>query len=294
MRASRLVGTALLLIVWAASGCGKDRDASPALAMINGKAVTQADFDAYLKLKRIPAVDAERLKKVLDEYAEREGLAAQIESTGKMDGPLVAAELNEFRKEMLISRYFDQLLDGQVNDQAIQAYYDTHAAEFEEKKVHVAHILFRTHARMAPEERQAKLTSAREAHSKASTGTPFAEVASAMSEDRVSAEKGGDLGWVGQGGVDAQFSEKVFAMKADELSEPFESGFGYHVVKVLDPVQTVRKPFAAVQGDIRYKLRAEGKNAEMKRLLDKVKVEHKAAPKLGSKDKTDKKPGDAR
>jgi peptidyl-prolyl cis-trans isomerase C len=147
---------------------------------------------------------------------------------------------------------------------------------------------------MAPEERQAKLTSAREAHSKANVGTPFAEVASAMSEDRVSAEKGGDLGWVGQGGVDAQFSEKVFAMKADELSEPFESGFGYHVVKVLDPVQTVRKPFAAVQGDIRYKLRAEAKSAEMKRLLDKVKVEHKAAPKVGSKDKTDKEPGDAR
>jgi hypothetical protein len=31
--------------------------------MINGKAVTQADFDAYLKLKRIPAVDADRLRR---------------------------------------------------------------------------------------------------------------------------------------------------------------------------------------------------------------------------------------
>src|SRR5688500_12255374 len=101
----KLVGVAVLLIAWATSSCGKDRDASPALAMINGKAVTQADFDAYLKLKRIPAVDGERLKKVLDDYAKREGLAAQIESTGKMDGRLVAAELNEFRKEMLISRY---------------------------------------------------------------------------------------------------------------------------------------------------------------------------------------------
>jgi len=276
--ASRICAVILFGVALGACG-GGDRKTSPELATVNGRAITQAELDAFMKLKRIPATDPERLSKLFDEYLEREAVAAEAEKSGKLDAALIAAEQNEYRKELLISRYFQEHLDAQVTDQAVQAYYDTHTAELEERKVHVAHILFRTHKTMSPEERQAKLTAARDAHAKVVAGTDFAEVARALSEDRVSAENGGDLGWVGEGGIDPQFSEKVFAMKSDELSEPFESGFGYHVVKVLEPVQTVRKPFAAVQGDIRHKLRAEAKSAEMERLLKAAKVERKAKPK---------------
>jgi peptidyl-prolyl cis-trans isomerase C len=269
----------VLILGFLIGACAGDRKASPELAIVNGKPVTQSELDAFLKLKRIPATEPARLEKVLDEYLKREAVASAIEKSGKLDATLIAAEQNEFRKELVISRYFQELLDAKVTDQAVQSYYDTHAAEHEERKVRVAHILFRTHQSITPEERQAKLTAARDAHSKIASGMDFAAVAKAMSEDRVSGENGGDLGWVGEGGIDPQFSAKVFAMKADEVSEPFESSFGYHVVKVLDAPQTVRKPFAAVQGDIRHKLRAEAKSAEMERLLAAAKIERKAAPK---------------
>src|SRR5689334_13085306 len=133
------------------SGCGGDHKTSTELALVNGKTVTQDELHAFLKLKRISATDPARLAQLLDEYLKQEALAAAVESSGKLDTALTNAELNEFRKEMLISRYFQQFLDAQVTDQAVQSYYDTHAAEFEERKVRVAHVLFRTHQRMTPE-----------------------------------------------------------------------------------------------------------------------------------------------
>jgi peptidyl-prolyl cis-trans isomerase C len=271
----------LLAFVFAcvACACGGDKGSAPELARVDGKPVTQAELDAFFKLKRVAASTPERIEPLFDEYLKREAVASAIEKSGQLDSALITAELNEQRKETLISRYFQKFLEDKVTDQAVQAYYDGHAAEHDERKARVAHILFRMHRGATPEEREAKLTAARDAHAKVLAGGDFAEVARALSEDRVSAENGGDLGWVGEGGIDPKFSEKVFAMKDGELSEPFETSFGFHVVKVLDGVQTVRKPLAAVQGDIRHKLRAEAKAAEMERLLKAAKIERKASPK---------------
>ena len=84
---------------------------------------------------------------------------------------------------------------------------------------------------------------------------------------------GGDLGWLQSGAIDPVFSDRIFKMKAGDVSEPFQTSFGYHVVKILEPRQVVKRSFESVKGDIRYKLRSESKQAEMARLLTQVTVE---------------------
>jgi len=277
-----LQATLLLLLTSSVVACGDDK---AVLAEVNGKAVTQEQFDAYLRIKRIPADDEKLRAKALEEYLQREGLAQVIAQEGKLDKALIEEEVNEYRKEMLLSRYFDQFLQKQVSEENVQNAYGTDAAKYETKKVHAAHILIRTDQRMTEEQRKAKLTTAQEVYSKLQAGQDFGEVAKQYSEDKISGRRGGDLGWIKEGTIDERFSKRAFEMKAGSVTEPFESTFGFHILKVIEEPKTVRRPLGAVAGEIRYRLRNQAKDAERERLEKKVKVAKKASynPKLTPK-----------
>src|SRR5690606_3399388 len=121
------------------AGC----DSGKEIASVNGKAVSQEAFDAYLKFKRVPTQNGEWVGRELDEYLEREALAGQIEQQGLLSAEQVEVEINEFRKQMLISRYFEEFLRDRVTDEAVRNYYATNPEQFQAKKAHVAHILLR-------------------------------------------------------------------------------------------------------------------------------------------------------
>ncbi|MCG8472148.1 MAG: peptidylprolyl isomerase [Desulfobacterales bacterium] len=258
-----------IIVIIFVFACSSD---TPHLATISGEKVSKARYEAYLKYKRIPAADAKKREKAFSQYLNRTALAMMIEKEELLDQELLAAELDELKKEMLIGRYFEAYLNHAVSDQAVQNYYTMHPEEFETKKVHVAHILFRTNKQMGDAQRQAVLTTAHEAFSKLRIGAEFSDVAEDYSEDRVSGKKGGDLGWLGAGSIGDLFSEKMFSLKEGDVSEPFETPFGYHILKVLDEPRTVKQSFESVRGKIRYKLRENAKAKERERLMARAEI----------------------
>ena len=155
---------------------------------------------------------------------------------------------------------------------SIQNYYSTNKDQYTDTKVHVAHVLFRLKKGMTETERKVRLTTATEAWSKLKAGDDFEKIADDYSEDRISAKKGGDLGWLKKGSIDPKFSKRIFEMKSNEISEPFETSFGYHIVKIITEPKTVTKPFDAVKGDIRYLLRQQVKQAELDKLKAKIEI----------------------
>lgn len=258
-----LVTTTLFL-----SACGGPER----VGSINGQDVTRAEFDAYLQLKNIPKDNAERVERALDVFMERRALAAAIEKSAELNPAQIAAEVDEFKNQMLISRFFDSHLNALVSEEAIRDYYTNHLDQYQRRKVHVSHILLRVDPGMDETQRKAILTSAHEIYSKLQSGESFSEVARALSEDKVSAEKGGDLGWINEGAVAPEFSEKAFSMETGTLSEPFLTAFGYHILRVDESPQIVTQPLDALKGDIRYQLRNDARQAEVKRLLKTVKM----------------------
>jgi peptidyl-prolyl cis-trans isomerase C len=263
---------AILMMAAVLMGCNKSADV---IATINGHDVTQSEFNAYLKFKRIPEQDKVRVEKALEEYLQRAALTAAIAESEVLDKSLLEAELEEFRRQMFIGRYFEEHLNRSVDDDSVKQYYANNAVQYETQRVHAAHILIRVDPKMSETERQAKLTSAHDAYSRLQKGDDFSEVAKALSEDTVSAEKGGDLGWLQEGAVDAEFSKRLFALKPGELSEPFLTPFGFHIVKLIEGPQLVKRPVEAVEGDIRYQLRNQAKLEETERLLKSVKISRK-------------------
>jgi len=221
------------------------------------KAATNLDtekFEAYLKVKRVPLNDETRYERMQQEYLRRQALASAIDETGELDDKLVEAEVEEFRKELLIGRYFDSYLKKNVSDESLQNYYRNNQDKFKSTRAGVSHILFRVNPRMTEAERQAKLTTAMDVHSKLILGEGFEDLAQRIKE----------------GAVSRTFSEKVFALEEGEHTEPFLTEYGFHIAKLQSAPSDVIQPFEAKKGDIRYQLRNQSKQVETKRLLDSV------------------------
>lgn len=245
------------------NGCS---DTGNAIAKVNDRSISETEFDAYLKVKRIPQQDKAKKERVLQDYLTREALADFIGESELLDQSLLEAEVREFKKQILISRYFEQLLKDKVNEQAVRNYYASNAEKYEVKQVNVSHILVRTNPSMSDTERQALLTKAQNLHGKVIAGEAFDEIAKQYSEDKVSAKKGGDLGWLKEGSIDPVFSEKVFSLEEGTVTEPFATTFGYHIVRIDEAAKSIKLPYEKVKGDIRYQLRQQTKEAEMERI----------------------------
>lgn len=65
-------------------------------------------------------------------------------------------------------------------------------------------------------------------------GEDFGEIAKLLSDDPGSGSLGGDLGWTGPGTFAPEFEAMVEATEIGELSEPFRTVFGWHILEVLD------------------------------------------------------------
>lgn len=103
-------------------------------------------------------------------------------------------------------------------------------------------------------------------------GADFADLAKRLSQDPGSARQGGSLGWFGRGAMVAEFDSVSFALADGEISKPFTTSFGYHIVKRnghrgIEPLDdNVRKKILSkMQGDSRGAQPAE---ATLSRLLD--------------------------
>ena len=73
-----------------------------------------------------------------------------------------------------------------------------------------------------------------DAYRRIKDGEDFAELAKLMSDDPGSANTGGELGWAGPGTFVPEFDAAIAELEIGELSEPFRSPFGWHIVEVLD------------------------------------------------------------
>ncbi len=92
------------------------------------------------------------------------------------------------------------------------------------------HILIKPDEMTSSEAAHAELLRIRE---RLEAGADFGEIARAVSDDTASAAQGGSLGWVNPGTMVPRFEEEMNKLQPGQISEPFQTRFGWHIVQVM-------------------------------------------------------------
>jgi peptidyl-prolyl cis-trans isomerase SurA len=98
-------------------------------------------------------------------------------------------------------------------------------------KTRVRHILIKPNELMTDEDARKKLETIK---SRIQNGDDFGDLARGNSDDKGSAVKGGELGFVSPGALVPEFESTMNNLKINELSEPVQSQFGWHLIQVLE------------------------------------------------------------
>src|SRR5436190_1044241 len=123
-----------------------------------------------------------------------------------------------------------------ITDADAKKFYDSQVGTVKpEEEVRARHILVDSKDK------------AREIFEKLAHGSDFAPLAKEYSKDPGSKDQGGELGFFTRGQMVPQFEEAAFKLKKGEVSEPFESQFGWHIVRLDDRRQRAAPAFEAVK-----------------------------------------------
>jgi len=98
-------------------------------------------------------------------------------------------------------------------------------------KTRARHILIKTNELIDDAEAQKRLKTLRQ---RILDGDDFATLARSNSDDKGSALNGGDLGWVGPGDLVPVFESTMNRLAINEISEPIQTQFGWHIIQVLE------------------------------------------------------------
>lgn len=102
-------------------------------------------------------------------------------------------------------------------------------------QIKVAHIMVRVNPNASPQEMENARQKIVDIHNRLLNGENFAELAKKESQDNSTAPNGGELPWIRSGQIIPEFEEVAFALKdIGDISKPFQTSFGWHVVKLLD------------------------------------------------------------
>lgn len=259
---------ALLIAGALLAGCGpKSPDDSKVLATVNGEAITEKDYEDYLRARQMqqpPIPDKEKERQVvLDEMINRV-LLTQSATEQKVEQELdVYFQIKRQRENVLARAMLRKYLkDNPISDEDVQKRFDELVAKADRNEYRARHILVRSEEE------------ARELLAQLKKGASFANLAKQKSADVGTGRQGGELGgWFSQDQVVPEFFNAVAQLKKGETTaEPVKSEYGWHIIKLEDSRPRKLPTFEQAKGNIRQLIQQERVDALMKSLKEKAKV----------------------
>ena len=185
---------------------------------------------AELERQLIAAADSE-----IDARVER--LKAQFAGRGTTFDEFLARsgrDERSLRAQVALEIGLDKYVRSRMTPQVIAAAFETHRREVDGTRLRVSHVVLRP-AVAAEGGDDARVRQADAIRREILQGRTTFEEAARRHSAGPSRHRGGDLGWIGRDGpfVDA-FAKPVFALAKGEVSKPFVTPFGIHIVKVTE------------------------------------------------------------
>lgn len=218
----------------------------PVVMTVNGKPVPRSEFEySYNKNNSEGVID----KKSVDEYVDlfvNYKLKVQAALDARLD------TLTSFKDEFAMYRD-QQIKPSFVTDEGMlreaqKVYDDTKEAIGPKGLIMPAHILMHVEQQAPAEAMQKAKVRIDSIYTALKNGADFADLAKRLSQDPGTAVNGGTLPWIGPGQTVKEFEDQAYALQKGEMSQPFQSPYGYHIILMKDRKQL--EPFDSLKSDI--------------------------------------------
>jgi peptidyl-prolyl cis-trans isomerase C len=208
------------------------------VAKVDGVAITEDDVnDALLDIgPGLPQkLEGPAREKYVVDYLIDLKLVAKKAEADKLDaGADFTRRLAYYHDKLAMQALLTGVAKAAVTEEAEHKAYDEAAkAQPPAEEVHARHILL-------PTEEEAKAALAR-----IKAGEDFAKVATELSKDP--AGEGGDLGWFTKDRMVPEFADAAFKLQPGQVSDPVQSQFGWHIIKVEERRMRTFPPFDQVK-----------------------------------------------
>jgi parvulin-like peptidyl-prolyl isomerase len=237
-----------------------------ALDLARDRMIDQA-LMAQESQRRDYKIDPEELKLGMKKWISENG-GKKAFSKGKH--PVIKTQ-EDLEKEIINQIQFNRLLEeisdcDAVTEDEAKKYYDARPDLFESEVLLTAsHIL-----KMAKTEDEQGIAEAKiiDLRKRVLDGEDFVELVRAESDD---AQNDGHLGTFGKGRMVEPFEKAVFELKPEEISDPVQTQFGWHLIKLHDRKEPEITPFEEVKDKISEYLGERRKDSVFDEFLDQLK-----------------------
>lgn len=251
MRGKHIFIITALISILMLSACGQ-KNSSATIATATDSTITKSDFEKQLKdrygkdmLYEMMAQDVITKKyKVSDDDVDKEVQKAKKQYGDQFTAVLENNRLKDeadFKNQIKFKLAMNEAIKKSVTEKDVKDHY--------KPEIKASHIL-------VSDENEAK-----EIKKKLDAGASFEELAKQESQDLLSKDKGGDLGYFNSGTTTPEFETAAYKLKVGQISNPVKSPNGYHIIKLTDKKDL--KPFDEVKDSIR-------KHLEEERLADPI------------------------
>ncbi len=235
------------------------------VAKVNGRDITEADLRlAEAEIGNdLGTIPADQRRRVLVEYLIENHLFAEAAENEKLGaGPAFDERLKYWQRRALRDAYFDRSIKSSVTEADARKLYDAQISSAKaQEEVRARHILIETEVK------------AKEVFEKLAHGDDFSKLAKEFSKDPGSKDEGGDLGYFARGQMVPQFEDAAFKLKKGDVSQPVQSQFGWHIIKVEDRRDRGAPAFDTVKDRILASLVHRKAQEMAQNLRDKAKLE---------------------
>lgn len=237
------------------------------LAKVDGKEITQADFD-FMRSSLSPQIAQQFIgpegeKHLLNELISQKLLFLDALDKKYNEEPTFKEELAKMEENLLTQYSVRKIIDSvKISDEDAKEFYNSNPELFvSPEQIRASHIL------IEDEELANKL------YEDISSGEDFALVA-ADNSTCPSAASGGDLNYFSRGQMVPEFEEVAFEMALDEVSKPVTTQFGYHIIKLTDKKDSETHDFDAVKPNIVQNLGAQKQQEMYINYIENLKSGH--------------------
>lgn len=247
------------------------------LANIGDKKITTADFERFISayppdkqkfLAENPQSKATLLKRIVEVTV----LSDMARSKSLDKDPLVKEQIDYYANEILAQELLKiETSKIEPTEKDLMRFYSRNEDKFKvPEMVRARHILLKIGSNPSEEEKKRVREKAEGVLKRARSGEDFAKLATELSEDTGSKNKGGDLGFFQRGRMVKPFEETAFSLKPGEISGIVETQFGYHIIKVEEKKEAGIEPFDKVREKIKAAVVNEMRKEMTKNIVERA------------------------